>query len=190
MVTQSHRTDLAIGLCCSMTWVWEGLQEQAGIWNSSPGLHGSLRHCLPDCALAVSWGPAQLQQPWPPWSGTMEEKWSVSSQLALVTVKKSLCRPCSWVLSAMSIHRSCTRNPLTSLDKYKILSTTTEMLGTHIETDCVSTWKNKCLEMLTLYMESFVLNQMPLRFISHPRASHSQCSVSWWRQYTNKGLLK
>lgn len=166
-------------------------EEQAGHLEQqprAPGFPQALSAWL--CLGRVSLGPAQLQQPWPPWSDTMEEKWSVSSQLALVTVKKSLCRPWSWVLLAVSVHRSCTRNPLKSLDKYKILSTTTEMLASHIETDCVSMWKNKCLEILIFYMESFVLNQMPLRFISHPRVSHSQCSVSWWRQYIIKGLLK
>lgn len=120
--------------------------------------------CLTVLQQRVSLGSAQLQQPRPPQcSDTVEEKLSVSSWLTLVTIKKSLCRPWRWVLSAVSVHWSRTGNPLTSLDKYRMVRNATEMLAARIETDGVSMWKSKCSEIFIHYMESFGLNQVPTR---------------------------
>lgn len=96
----------------------------------------------------VSLSSTQLPQPWPPQhSDTVEEKLSVSSCLALVTIKKSLSRPWRWVLSVVSVHQSHSGNPLTSLDKYRIVSNTIKMLAARIET---SMWKRKRLEIFML----------------------------------------
>ena len=144
--------------------VWEGLEERAEHQPQAPP--GTV--CLTVLQQRVSLGFAHPQQPRPPQrSDTVEEKLSVSSWLALVTTKKSLCRPWRGVLSAMSIHWSRTGNPLTSLGKYRIVSNTTEMLAARIETDCVSMWKSKCSEIFIHYMESFGLNQVPMRHSFH-----------------------
>lgn len=127
-IEQTHR---------SLPHVWEGLEKWTESWSSSPGLPQALSAWLGFGR--VSMGSAWLQHPQPPWWADIEEeKSSVSSWLALATINKSLCRPWRWILAAVSAHCLCTRKPLRSLDNYNIVSTTAELLATHIETDCVS----------------------------------------------------